>query len=198
MQRRYIFLIAAAVLAVAIVAVCSQGPSFAQNTGTDKNLKIGVVNIAEVFEKSAERDAREKELQDMMDQAMAQVGEYKREAQKLQEEVEKLEKGSEKYAKLNKQRIALMAKTEIFAEQSKIKIQNRENAFRQELYSMIREAIDKYAEQNGYDLVLKIDDNRISGKSLVTQDIQMSTRIVLYNSQKMDLTDTIIAIINKK
>ena len=90
-----------------------------------------------------------------------------------------------------------MAEAEIYAEQAKIEIQNRESASRQELYSMIREAVDKYAKEKGYDLVLKIDDNRISGKSVVTQDIQMSTRIVLYSSQKMDLTKTIIDIINR-
>ena len=205
MQRKYIILMSAAVLAVAIVFAASQGSSYAQNDSAlqpvyvqdNSPLKIGVVNIAEVFEKSNERDKREKELQAKMDEATAKIEDYKRQAQALQEEADKLEKGSPEYTEINKKRVALMAKAEIFAEQSQIEIQNRESASRQELYSMIREAVDKYAAKNGYDLVLKIDDNRISGKSIVTQDIQMSTRIVLYNSQKMDLTKTIIDVINK-
>ena len=187
MQRKIIVpLIAIMLLAAGLLAAANQQP------------KIAVVNIAKVFEQSNNRDTGEKELQAQMDRAMETIEKYKAEAQKLQTALDKLEKGSPKYIELSKQRVELMASAEIYSEQTKIKIQNRENAIRQELYANIRETIDKYAKQQGYELVLKIDDNYISGKSVVTQDIQMSTRVVLYNSQKMDITAEIVKAINKK
>ncbi|MFH1549372.1 MAG: OmpH family outer membrane protein [Planctomycetota bacterium] len=163
----------------------------------DKPLKIGVVDVAEVFDKFNERINREKELRMRTERLKYEIDNLRKQAEKIASEMEKLEEDSEEYRKKQEQLIKITSEAQIKAEKGKSDILKRELSERQELYATIRNAVGKYAKENGYDLILKTDDMRVTGKSAVSQDIQMSMRIVLHSTETMDLTRTSIEILNK-
>ncbi len=198
-MNRKLLTLAGILLAVAAVGayLFGTGARDAAAQNKDKPLKIGVVDIAEVFDKFNERINREKELKMRTERLRFEIDSLRKQAEKIASEMEKLEEDSEEYRKKQGQLIKITSEAQIKAEKGKSDLLKRELSERQELYAMIRNAVSKYAGQSGYDLILKTDDMRVTGKSAVGQDIQMSVRIVLHSTETMDLTRTIIGILNK-
>ena len=198
-MNRKLLTLAGILLAVVAVGayLLGTGARDAAAQDKDKPLKIGVVDVAEVFDKFNERINREKELRARTERLKYEIENLRKTAEKIAAEMEKLEEDSEEYQKKQDQLIKITSEAQIKAEKGKSDLLKRELSERQELYAMIRNAVGKYAEQNGYDLILKTDDMRVTGASAVSQDIQMSMRIVLHSTKTMDLTRTIIEILNK-
>ena len=199
-MNRKLLTLAGILLAVVAVGayLLGTGARDAAAQDKDKPLKIGVVDVAEVFDKFNERISREKELRARTERLKYEIDNLRKQAEKIAAEMEKLEEDSEEYRKKQEQLIKITSGAQIKAEKGKSDILKRELSERQELYAMIRNAVGKYAGQNGYDLILKTDDMRVTGTSAVSQDIQMSMRIVLHSTKTMDLTRTIIEILNKQ
>ncbi len=170
--------------------------AFAQ--GTSQSPKIGVVNIAEAFQQFKERVNRENSLKAYGEKLTRQIDKERTKAIKMKEELDALEAGTSKYLAKFKELVQITSNAQVLAEQGEAYLKKQELSDRQDLYTLIREAISDYAKKNGYDLILKIDDMRISGANPITQDIQMSSRSVLHNSQGMDITQAVIDKLNKK
>ncbi len=198
-MNRKLLTLAGVLLAVVTVGayLLGTGARDAAAQNKDKPLKIGIVDVAEVFDKFNERINREKELRMRTERLKYEIDNLRKQAEKIASEMEKLEEDSEEYRKKQEQLIKITSEAQIKAEKGKSDILKRELSERQELYATIRNAVGKYAKENGYDLILKTDDMRVTGKSAVSQDIQMSMRIVLHSTETMDLTRTIIEILNK-
>ncbi len=145
-------------------------------TGFAKELKVGFVDVFEVFneyEKTKDHDAK---LEKKKEEAEKQLDKKKEEIEKLQgklsvlkekekaREEEKISKKIEEYRELERKSF-----TDIKKE-------------RDESMQLIVEDIDKivadYAKKNGYDLIL-------------------NENVILYGSKAMDITDVILKISNK-
>jgi len=200
MHRKSTALLVAALAVSAVVGAYLAGGATNEASADDgrKPLKIGAVNIARVFEKYNKRIEIEKGLKARSEKLRFDVEMLNNKAEKIFAELEELDKNSGEFRSKQEQIFKIKSDIEILAEKGKNDLLKRELTDMQDIYSNIREVISKYADSNGYDLILKTDDKRVTGQSAVNQDIQMSIRIVLHNSDAMDLTQTVINILNNK
>jgi len=67
----------------------------------------------------------------------------------------------------------------------------------QKLYNEIQQWIAKYAEKQGYDLILKIDRRPLAAKTQEEMKLKIHTRTVIYRRKALDLTDHVIKLLNQ-
>jgi len=159
--------------------------------------KVGVVNIAEVFDKYSKTKDYEKILQKEKEREELLISEIKSKVRKLQEEIDVLSPGSELFREKSEELAKERARYEYKAKTWNEYIKNKVNDQTLKLYKEIREAITKYAVDNAYTFIFKSDPalSITAQGDDVTQ--QISIRTVLYAPKETDITDDIIKILNK-
>jgi Skp family chaperone for outer membrane proteins len=159
--------------------------------------KVGVVNIAEVFDKYSKTKEYERILQKEKEREELLINEIKMKIKKLREEIEVLSPGSELYREKSEELAKEQARYEYRAKTWNEYIKNKVNEQTLKLYKEIRETITKYAVDNGYTFIFKSDPalSATPQSDDVTQ--QISIRTVLYAPKETDITEDIIKILNK-
>lgn len=159
--------------------------------------KVGVVNVAEVFDKYAKTKEYERILQKEKEREELLINEIKMKINKLQEEIAVLSPGSELYREKSEELAKERARYEYKAKTWNEYIKNKVNEQTLKLYKEIRDAITKYAVDNGFTFIFKSDPAlaTMSQGDDVTQ--QISIRTVLYAPKETDITEDIIKILNK-
>ncbi|RKY26487.1 MAG: hypothetical protein DRP79_04775 [Planctomycetota bacterium] len=161
-------------------------------------LKIAVVNVAEVIKKMKNRETRQEELDIEMEKLKASISKKTAEAKALAEEVDAMKHDDPDRTEKEQALARLQAETELEFKKGRARLLKRQLRDRRELYGIMRDAVTKYAADNGFALVLKIDDKRI-GDNPVTQGRDIDTRTVLYKGSAVtDITDAVIKALNSK
>jgi len=159
-------------------------------------MTIAVVNVAEVFNNLKERAAREEDLNRRKDTLQAEIQKMTAEAEQLLTTHDAMALDDPKRNETQDKIVQLQSDAEYAYKKGMALLSKRELSDRQELYAMIREAIDKYAAENKLTLVLKIDDKRVSD-SADSQSMEISQRGVLYSDASLNITAEIIKMLNK-
>ena len=159
--------------------------------------KVGVVNVAEVFDKYSKTKEYERILQKEKEREELLISEIKMKIKKLREEIEVLSPGSELYREKSEELAKEQARYEYRAKTWNEYIKNKVNEQTLKLYKEIRETITKYAVDNGYTFIFKSDPalSATPQGDDVTQ--QINIRTVLYAPKETDITEDIIKILNK-
>lgn len=165
---------------------------------TNQPLKIGIVNVAEVFDKYNKTQEYNKIIQRDQTKMQLAIQEIEKEMKKLSEELEMLDKASDLYREKSEQLSNLIAqrKYKIESGNNYLRIKINERNFK--IYKDICDAIDNYALENGYTFIFKSDPQLPLTPE--TEDVlqQISVRTVLYSAKSMDITGDIIKILNKE
>jgi Skp family chaperone for outer membrane proteins len=173
-------------------------PSAITTTPVSQSLKIGVVNLAEVFDKYNKTQDYSKILGKEQAKLELTIKEIENEMKKLVEELDILEKTSDLYREKKEQFSTLDAKRKYKVENGNILLKNKRNEITLALYKDIRDTINNYAVENGYTFILKLDPQL--SLTPETEDVfqQISIRTVLYAAKSTDVTTDIIKILNKE
>ncbi|MFH1230802.1 MAG: OmpH family outer membrane protein [Planctomycetota bacterium] len=165
---------------------------------TSQPLKIGVVNLAEVFDKYNKTQDYNKVLGKEKTKLELAIQEIEREIKKLEDELEMLEKTSDLYREKTEQRSTLSTRREYKIKNWNIFVKDKTNEITLKLYKDIRDVIDNYAVENGYTFIFKSDPQL--PQTPETDDVlqQIGVRTVLYAAKSMDITGDIIKILNKE
>lgn len=159
--------------------------------------KVGVVNVAEVFERYNKTKDYEKVLQKEKEREDLLRNEIVSKIKNLQEEMDVLSPGSERYREKSEEVAKERARYEHKAKTWNEYIKNKFSEHALKIYKDIRDAVNKHASDNGYTFVFKLDPVL----SIVPQgeDVtdQINLRTVLYAANETDITADIIKMLNK-
>jgi len=167
---------------------------------TNQGLKIGVVNVVEVFDKYNKTRDYFTLLGKEQARLTLAIQEIEKEMKKLVEELDMLDKTSDLCREKKEQLSTLDAKRKYKVENGNIYLKNKNNEIFLKLYKDVRDAIDSYALENGYTFIFKSDPQLPATPTPETEDVlqQISVRTVLYSAKSTDITGDIIKILNKE
>ncbi|MFH1226302.1 MAG: OmpH family outer membrane protein [Planctomycetota bacterium] len=161
-------------------------------------LKIGVVNIQTVFDKYNRTAEYTKIMENERRRLELKLEDLKKEIQTLQDEIQLLDANSE-----------LRAEKQLYLKGKVSEFDNRVEAGNKllskkrgdhiiKIYREIQEAITNYARENNYTLIFKIDPVLSDSESVPDASAQVNLRAVIYAHPSLDITNSIIKMLNKE
>jgi len=184
----------AGVVIMAMVYEYSQ----AQPKADNPSLKIGVVSIMKIFRDCKRSAAHRAEI-------IAEQNRIRAELQKLSKDIEAQEEGlkafkqdSNEYLAQRKELIDKRAGLEAQQAFNKEQIVLKQYGFSKELYQDILQIISELAEQKGLDIVLEKDEVDIFALSVNEIEQTIRTHKVLYSGECVDISDEVVAQLDKK
>lgn len=157
--------------------ICLPGLVFAQD------VKIGVVNLQKVLEKSDPGQKALKKLEGEYEKMKSELDSKKQAIDKMRQKIQEesmilnQEAKSNKRSELNKK----MRNFQTLYQRYNQKIRKKEQELKQPIIKKIVDIIDKYGKNNNYTLIL---DKQNSG--------------VVYNLESLEITEEILTRLNKK
>jgi Skp family chaperone for outer membrane proteins len=188
---------AAAFAAFSLFTLLSQSPKNAvADDAKPFEMKMAVVNIEEVFNNLKERAVREEDLNRRKEALRTEIQKMTDEADDLLKQHDAMAPDDPKRNETQEKIVQLQSDAEFTSKKGMAALQKRELSDRQELYAMIRDAVDKYAAENKLTLVLKVEDKRVSDNPDL-QNTEVAQRTVLYSDASLNITQEIIKVLNK-
>lgn len=176
----------------------TKSPPITPTISANQELKIGVVNVAEVFSRYTKTKDYEKLLEKDKTREELLIKDTESQMKKLNEELEVLSPTSDLYKEKSEQLTSLTAIRKHKVENWNKYIKAKVNEQTLKLYKDIREAIDKYALENSYIFIFKSDPILPPSEDIDNITQQISIRTVLYSPKSLDITDNITKILNKE
>jgi len=161
-------------------------------------LKIGVVDINEVFDKYDKRVDLDQQLKDTEAEFKNEIESKKKEMIDLNEETQLLDLGSESRSKnmeiLEKKNVELEGFAK-FAEKQLMK--KYKDAF-EKIYEEIINEVDSFGKDRNYSVIIKKEKPNLQSNQLSDLQFKIGIRTVLYNSSAIDVTANITERINAR
>jgi len=163
-----------------------------------EELKIGVVDINEIFDKYDKRTERDQQLKDTEAEFKKEIESKKKAMIDLNEETQLLDLGSESRNKnmeiLERKNVELEGYAK-FAEKQLTK--KYKNAF-EEIYEEIIKEVDSFGKERNYSVIIKKEKPNLQSNQLSDLQFKIGIRTVLYNSNAIDVTLDITERINAR
>jgi Skp family chaperone for outer membrane proteins len=195
---RPIALFAAVTLVVAAAISLNNYSYAAKDAGIAKPVKIGLVNLREIFQKNKFNEAFDAQMEQEKGKAMQEIDIATKTIDTLKAQMKAMNVGSADYldrmGKALEQQGALQAKKEYYQQYMDAKQQR----FTEDIYTKTKEVIADYAAKNGFDLVMVKDEIQFPSASPNDLMLALSTRKVLYSAPEMDITAAILEALNAK
>ncbi|MBI4713344.1 MAG: OmpH family outer membrane protein [Planctomycetes bacterium] len=160
-------------------------------------LKIGVVNIQDVFQKYKKTKEYEERLQKDKDKEMRAIGALEDKIKTLLDEIGQLDATSNLRRENEQELERLKAEREYRVKSWNKFIKSKVDEQTAKLYKDIREAIGIYAQENNYALVFKTEP-MISETETEDSTEKINLRAVLYHHKSLDITEAIIKLLNRE
>lgn len=165
---------------IAFAAALLAGLGLAMPAAAQQDLKIGVVNLARLVTESPQA---QRARQNMEGQFASRMEELQERREKLQSDVERLKRDGSVMSDEARQKLEdsirdQQRRLRLAQEEYNEDVQRAEQQEMQELRQDIREVIDTYAREQGYDLI--VGDG------------------ILYAGERVDLTDKVLARLKDK
>ena len=163
-----------------------------------EGLKVGVVDINEIFDKSAKRIDLDQQLKDTEAEFKKEIESKKKIMIDLNEETQLLDLGSESRNAnieiLEKKNVELEGYAK-FAENQLTK--KYKNAF-EVIYEEIIKEVDSFGKEGNYSIIIKKEKPNLQSNQLSDLQFKIGIRTVLYNSSAIDITQALTDRINAR
>ena len=163
-----------------------------------RGLKVGVVDLNNVFEKYGKRTAYDAQLKEQEKQYQKIINDKKKELVSLNEKIQLLDLGSEVRKKeeetFEKKNMELESYAK-FAEKSLVK---KYKEYFESLYSEVCKEIECICKREQYDLIIKKEEPELQGGGISELQFKVGIKTVLYHSDSVDITNQVIDTLNKK
>ncbi len=163
-----------------------------------EGIKIGVVDINEVFDKYAKRVDLDQQLKDTEAEFKKEIESKKKIMIDLNEETQLLDLGSESRNAnieiLEKKNVELEGYAK-FAESQLTK--KYKNAF-EVIYEEIIKEVDSFGKDGNYSAIIKKEKPNLQSNQLSDLQFKIGIRTVLYNSSSIDITQAITERMNAR
>ena len=161
-------------------------------------LKIGVVDINDIFDKYEKRSDLDKQLKESEAEFKAEIESKKKAMVELNEETQLLDLGSESRNKnmdiLERKNVELEGYAK-FAEQQLTK--KYKDAF-EKIYEEIVKEVDSFGKEKNYSVIIKKEKPNLQSNQLSDLQFKIGIRTVLYNSSAIDITQNVTERMNAR
>lgn len=192
--------LAAVAFLVAGAFILGQSPRAWTQEAPTRPMKIGVINLKEVFTRSDKAKLFEEQLDREKKAEEASIQELEKSMKALMaqiDEIGKQGKESELLKQYREQLVTMEALRRYRAESWNDIVKDRINKNTAELYNDIRAIIDTFAAMNGYDLVLKTEAPKLETDTEESANQRIARRAVLYANRNFEITEQIITELNR-
>lgn len=189
------------VLAVVVISIFGEGGLQSASAGEPApGLKIAVVRIEDAFNEYQRTKEWKTKLEAEFRPEHDEIESVRKAIQKLEREMlndRTLEPGSYvKFAKENE-----IVKKKYYLKKKREQVNRLWNdvmvEFYKGIYADFQEAVDRYAKQNKYDLVIRAADRELSHESFVGVQNEITVKFLHYYAPSLDRTDQIVAVMNR-
>ncbi len=163
-----------------------------------EELKIGIVDINDIFDKYEKRKDLDQKLKDMESEFKEELESKKKVMIDLNEETQLLDLGSEQRNKnmeiLERKNVEL----EGYAKLAEKQLTKRyKNAF-EKIYEEITLEVDAFGKENNYSLIIKKEKPDLQSNQISDLQFKIGIRTVLYNSSRVEVTASITERLNER
>ncbi|WP_372369551.1 OmpH family outer membrane protein [Candidatus Uabimicrobium sp. HlEnr_7] len=162
------------------------------------NFKIGFVDIPEIFSQYSKAKEEKEKVRQQYQQETLTIKKLEEKANKLKEKIPLYRAGSDIRQRLENELAETAFKAKNQSERAKYFMALKLRNGTETVYHDIAKAIEKYAKENGFALILKVEEADFFGAqdpAQVKQKIDM--RNVLYWKQALDVTKQVVKLLNK-
>lgn len=163
-----------------------------------KAVKIGVVDLNDVFSKYEKRKKCDAQLREQESQYQKSINDKKKELVSLNEKIQLMDLGSEARKKdeetFEKKNLELESFAK-FAEKSLVK---KYKSYFEGLYSEVCKEVEEIGKREQYDLIIKKEEPELQTGGISELQFKVGIKAVLYHSDAVDLTNRVIDNLNKK
>lgn len=160
---------------------------------------VAVIDLGAVLQQLEERDEKLQELQNEGETRQVRLNEMLARVEGMQSQLEALQ-GLPQYESQLEEFIKMQASVRTEQEVSQAVIALREKQFTLSFFNKIRDAAQEYAQQQGYDIVLVNDANRLIPLEVSTEQMQglIATHRILHADSSIDITDEVAQFMNAR
>lgn len=190
---------------IALCAVCVAMTAFAFRAGANamqsaNPLTLGVINIEKVINSLEELNIQQSRLDDLVTMRRKTVDDMAAQVKKVQEELKLMpENAAQRQAKLLELQ-ELTFKLRVEGEVAFGIIDAQKGEIYADLFTKISDASARFAQRNGYDMVMSSDAIAQTPQQGTEQQIKafIVSRRVIFASEKIDVTDQLITMMNNE
>ncbi len=163
-----------------------------------EELKIGIVDINDIFDKYEKRKDLDQQLKDMEVEFKKEIEVKKKAMIDLNEETQLLDLGSEQRNKNMETLERSNVELEGYAKLAEKQLTKRyKNAF-EKIYEEITIEVDAFGKENNYSLIIKKEKPDLQTNQISDLQFKIGIRTVLYNSNRVDITTSITDRLNAR
>ncbi len=170
----------------------------AQEGVAARPLKIGIIDVRQIYVSYDKRPIFEKEIETMQATMRARYAERTEKLRNLADEIEQFEDGSEERKERMKTYQKRIAELQSFQQAAQKIRDERISEITKELYGDIDEVIKAYGKEHDYDIILKKDILEEKSYGQMELLLRIGQRIILYHKDSLDVTQDILKRVNEK
>ena len=185
------------VVAVALAAFWAGGAPGGEEP--EKPLKVGVVDVAKIFDSYKRTKEDNKNMKVRFEGTREALEKKRLELKQTEIRLKGDPRGPGDLSLIaEKQKLAL-DKKKLEQDFKKFLIEYEKFNYKHTRFILaeIREAVRRYGERNGYDIILQVDEPKIEGKNTVQVTKSFRDLTALYFSRRVDITPMILAMLNR-
>lgn len=160
--------------------------------------KIGFVDFARLLEEYPKSLDRQAELQRQREQAENVASGARSAVERLSDELQLLRKDSDAYFAKREDMMRATASLQLAKERTEALLIQREAEINAEVFRDIRSAIERYARENGYVSVFKLERDPSALADPEIQAYRMNTMLLFYSDPEADVTVGVLELLNRE
>lgn len=159
--------------------------------------KIGVVSIRRAFESSKRNTQWQADMERDSKKIVAELEKLSAEITAVRADMETRKPGSSDYLNLMRETMEKSASLEAKEKFYQQDLTMKEQRWTETLYLRVLEAASKVAQEQGLDLVLAKDENKFPAANANELMLIIKTSKIMYSNDEVDVTDAVIAMLDK-
>lgn len=168
------------------------------DVASPKMLKIGVVDLNDVFSKYEKRKKNDAQLREQESQYQKSINDKKKELVSLNEKIQLMDLGSEARKKDEETFEKKNMELESFAKFAEKNLVKKYKSYFESLYSEVCKEVEDIGKREQYDLIIKKEEPELQSGGISELQFKVGIKTVLYYSDTLDLTNRVIDNLNKK
>ncbi|HOX39286.1 MAG TPA: OmpH family outer membrane protein [Candidatus Brocadiia bacterium] len=159
-------------------------------------IKVGIVHIERVFEKSKRWQDCDQKLRIMRQEGERNLKERQRKADLLKGQLDALDVGSEDYRKTTEELKRAVAEMKTEREVRMEALNRQYDQYLADFFFSLCTIVTEYGKANGFDMILRGQSQPKELEKRETLRVQMEWNDVLYWNDALDITDAIVEKMN--
>ncbi|HEY4481265.1 MAG TPA: OmpH family outer membrane protein [Candidatus Brocadiaceae bacterium] len=168
------------------------------SSSSSRGLKVGVVDLNNVFEKYEKRKASDAQLKEQEKQYQKIINDKKKELVSLNEKIQLLDLGSESRKKDEETFEKKNMELESYAKFAEKSIMKKYKDYFGSLYTEVCKEVEDIGKREQYDLIIKKEEPELQSGGISELQFKVGIKTVLYHSESIDMTNQVIDNLNKK